>query len=386
MTRKKLYNIDIPSDSQTNATLQGLGHEIESLSGLDTDVPAVETLGTQSGDQSIDASFANQRARVTAAELEELLSANGFDKLPYYTPESPGRQGDGYIAVEGGSVETASVHEDRVQVVSATFTRSGGRGDSRRTLSVNPAEIPDADERNDFGNVDECLVAIPTTAGKRTWFNTETKAREPVVVESSVEAEGGQLDLVDAYAVGLPGKMELVHDAGYDEHRVGVILWDDREYDDRDGLDGGDLAWQRCYKTSHEFSGSPVVDTGRLRLSLDTTGGLTAETFDSSTASWTATSLGASDWTLHDVDVTTISPVKVEAQVVFRDPSQSPPGEFALNLIARRGREVAHWLVPASVSEPTPQGLRDRLDPVADEAIVRGQESLGLIDRSEVRR
>lgn len=381
MPDKNLYNIRIPSDSQVDAGLDGLGQEIESLSGLDADVPVVELLGVQSGDQSIQASYANQRAQVTAAELEELMSANGFDKLPYYTPSEPGRQGDGYIAIGDGSVETASVHEDRVQVVSGTFTRSGGRASDRRRLRCRPQEV----HRNDYGNVKEALVAIPGSARKRTWYQRATQAREPVMVAESVDVEGGQVDLVDAYTVGLSAPFDLVYDQEYAAgHRVDIVLWDTRGYEDRNGLSDGDLAWQRCYKTSHEYSGAPVVDTGRLRLWLDDVDGLTAESWDAASSAWTQLSLPSSDWQLRDRTITTISPVKIQAQVEFEN---TATGElFALDMVARRGREVVHWLVPSSVDDVTPTGLQSLLDPIADPAVVRGQESLGLIDRGEIRR
>jgi len=384
MPTRQLYNLRIPSDGQSDSGLAGLGHDIESLSGLDSDQPVVEALGISSGENSINATYSNPRAPVTSSEMEELLSASGFEHIPYYMPANPGQSGDGYIAVEDGSVQTASAHDTRVQSVSATFTRSGTRGDHRRQLKTNVSEV----HRNEYGNEKTALVAIPATAGKRTWFKRKTRDREAVAVESTVEAEGGQLDLVDASAVSMSPRYQLIYDVGYDEEwRTDITLWDDMGYASKD--DAGVSyapAWMKVYRTGHEFEGVPVVDTGRLRLYLDEANGLSVEEYDSGTDSWSSTSLPTSDWELFDVDVTGISPVKVGAQCVFRNPTTTPSGEYALNLVARRGRSVVHWLTPDSVSDPVPDGLQDYLDPVADPAVLRPNNSLGLIAREEVRR
>jgi hypothetical protein len=379
MPTRQLYNITIPADSQTDAGLQGLGHQIESLAGEQTDAPIIETLGVQSGDQSITASFANQRAQVTAAELEELLSASGFDTLPYYTPSDPGRQGDGWISVEDGSVERASVHEDRVQSISGTFTRSGGRGNYRRSLEVSPQPVP----RNDYGNETSALVAIPSAAEKRTWYNRETSAREPVAVVETVTCEGGHdVDLIDAQGVDL-SKPELVYDAGYSEHRVDVVLWDTRGFSARNDPEDGELQWARCYTTRHEYSGAPVIDTGRLRLRLDEQAGISAETYNPTQDTWNPVGLPDSDWSLRDTDITRVSPVRITAQLEFQHPSE---GAFALNALARRGRETVQFVVPESITAATPAGLRELLDGIAGESVRRPQASLGLISREEVRR
>lgn len=386
MSDTYLYRQAIPEQAQTRNTNQ-VRRELSKLAGLEG-TATVEGLGVDPGDYILEGEYRGKYAALMVQELEELFSAGKYDTVPYYAQDGSLREA-GYYALANVDTSPSDPRRDSVQEFDGGLTKEGTRQSHRRRLTVNPLEIPGSGQRNDFGNAEECLVAIPSDADKRTWFETESKAREPVAVAETVQVEGvdGSLDvdLVDAYAVGLPAKFELVYDVDYDlDGQADVVLWDDHDRAKID--DAGVNSWQWVFDTDHEYRGVPVVDTGRLRLYLDTLGGLAAETWDASTTSWTSVSLPMSDWTLHDVDVTTISPVKVEAQVVFRDPTQSPAGEFALNLIARRGRGVAHWLVPASVSDPTPPGLVDKLDPIADEAIVRGQESLGLIDRSEVRR
>lgn len=376
MPTKQLYNVRIPQDAQTDAGLQGLGHELESLSGPGTDEAIVEALGVQSGEHTISASFAHKHAAKVAAELEELLQAGGYDYIPYYNPET----GEGkYIGVEDGSVQTASVHEDRVQVVEASFTPKGTLGSHRRRIRVRPQTV----HRNDFGNDTSALVAIPSAAEKRTWYNRETQSREPVSIVETVSGELGDVDLLDARAVDFANPYELVYKVPYDEeYRVGVVLWDTRGHASRDDLEG-DVQWWKAYQASHEYSGVPVVDTGRLRLYLDEQAGLSAETYDSSQDTWNQVGLPDSEWSLRDVDITTVSPLRVEAQLEFSHPEE---GLFALNAVAGRGRDSVQLLVPESVEAATPQGLRDRLDEVAAPEAVRAHGSLGLITREEVRR
>ncbi|QRY26355.1 hypothetical protein [Halobacterium sp. BOL4-2] len=313
---------------------------------------------------------------MTATELKELMAANGFDHLPYYQPGTDDASGDGYIAIEEGSVEAASVHDTRVQVVSGKFTRSGTRQSHRRSLHVQPQRV----HRNDYGNATGALVSIPSAASKRTWYKRETQERAPVSATETIACEGGDVDLVDAATVDLPAPYELVYDIPYDEEpKHNIILWDDRSVESRHD---GDLAWARAYRTSHEFCGVPIIDTGNIRIHLDETTGITVDQYTDTT--WTTLDLPPTDWHLHDVDITTISPIRIEAHLTFTHTNSDD--SYTLRMLARRGRATTQFTVPSSVSTPTPSGLRDSLAPIADPSVRRPTSHLGLIARKEVRR
>lgn len=395
MSDQYLYRLGVPEQSQTRTQSQ-LQRQLSRLAGLDG-ASTVEDLGVDPGDRVLEGQYRGRYAGIMAQEMEELFGAD-YGPVPFYAPD--GSPVDGYFELSNINVGRFDPRSGGVHEFDGVLTKEGTRESHRRALRCRPQEV----HRNDYGNTKEALVAVPSSASRRVWYQRETQQREPVTVASSVDVEGADgamsVDLVDAYAVGLSAPFELVYDVDYETSgAVDVVLWDDhdRAKYDEDGVN----SWQWVFSPSHEYAGVPVVDTGRLRLRLDTSGGLTAMeyrtegygakgygtlAYGDAVGDWTSMSLPSSDWELWDVDITTITPVKIQAQVVFRDPTQSPPGEYALDLVARRGRDRVHWLVPSSVDDVTPTGLQSLLDPIADPAVVRGQESLGLIDRGETRR
>ena len=380
MSDTYLYRQAVPEQAQTR-TVSQVRRELSKLAGIEG-TSSVEDLGVSPGDYVLVGEYRGKYAEVMARELEELFSADdAYATVPYFAQDG-GLPEAGYYSLSNVDVGRSDPRHESVQEFDGVLTKEGTRESHRRSISVNPQQV----HRNDFGNSTEALVAIPTSAENQFWYDRESKTRDAVTVASTVSGEGsqGDVDLVDAHGVSeLTAPFELVYDVDYDtDGQVDVILWDDH---DRAKLDSdGVNSWQWVFSTSHEYSGVPVVDTGRLRLSLDTTNGVQAEEYDASTESWTSVSLPASDWVLHAWDVVEIAPNRIQVQVEFANASSNE--RRALNLVARRGRRRVQWLVPESVSEPTPQGLVDKLGPVADESVLRPQSTLGLISREEVRR
>ncbi len=380
MSDTYLYRQAIPEQAQTR-TVSQVRRELSKLAGIEG-ASQVEDLGVSPGDYVIEGQYRGKYAPLMARELEELFSADdAYATVPYFAKDGS-LPGAGYYSLSNVDVGRSDPRHESVQEFDGVLTKEGTRESHRRSITVNSQQV----HRNDFGNSTEALVAIPAAAENRFWYDRESRTREEVSVASTASGEGskGDVDLVDAHGVSeLTAPFELVYDVDYDtDGQVDVILWDDygREKLDAEGVN----SWQWVFSTSHGYSGTPVIDTGRLRVYLDTTGGLQAEEYDSSSESWTGVSLPASDWTLHDCDVVEVAPNRVHVQVEFENASTNEVR--ALNLIARRGRRLVHWLVPNSIEDPTPDGLVDRLQPVADESVLRPQSSLGLIAREELRR
>jgi len=157
-------------------------------------------------------------------------------------------------------------------------------------------------------------------------------------------------------------------------------VWDDhgRAKLDDDGIN----AWQWCFSTGHEFAGAAVLDNGLVRVELDA--GLAVEAYMSGDDSWSSVGLGASDWELDDWSLSRIGPSRVEAACRFRDPTAG--SEYWLDLRLPRGYERPQWVVAQQETPPTPSGLQDLLDPVADRQDYRAGAVQGLVDRGEVSR
>jgi len=377
MSDTYLYRQAIPEQAQTRTGSQQR-RQLSKLASLDSG-SSVEDLGGDPGEYTLVGQYRGKYAELMAEELEELFGPdNSFEAVAYYAQDGRLRE-TGYYALSNMDVGRNDPRRDSVQDFDGRLTREGTRQSHRRSLEVSPQPV----HRNDFGNETTALVAIPSVAEKRTWFSRETQAREPVSVVETVACEGSQadVDLVDARGIDL-AKPELVYDVSYEAGgQCDVVLWDDhnRAKVDSEGVN----SWQWVFATSHEYSGTPVIDTGRLRLRLDETSGLTAETYNPTQDTWTSVGLPDSDWQLRDVDITHVSPIRIETQLEFSHPSE---GVFALNALGRRGRSTIQFIVPASIEAATPSGLRDYLDGIAGESVRRPTASLGLIAREEVRR
>lgn len=373
MTDTYIHNIRVAADAQRQSS-RGQSANIATDGVLDDDLASVEALSLDPDERRLEATIRGTYAEKVAGELEAVFTGSGFSTLAVYSPTGDSSGLEGYFVFESGSLERASMHDDRVQSVEATLRREGTRASHYRRVRVNPTPVV-----NDFGSDSTAYIGIPGSASLVTWFDRASKAREAVSVVETRTGEGGDVYIVDATDVSLTAPYELVYNVPYaGEHPVGVVAWDTRGHASKHDADGV-LQWAKTYRTTHEYSGVPVVDTGLLRLYLDTSNGLAAEEYTS--GSWSAVSLPASDWQLSAVDVTAVQPMRVEAQLTFENTSTSEVASVLM--VARRGATTGQFLRVADSA--TPAGLATHLDPVASGSDVVPEADRGLIARSELR-
>ncbi|WP_338844103.1 hypothetical protein WHO98_12160 (plasmid) [Halobacterium salinarum] len=378
MSETYLYRQAIPEQAQTDTSSQQR-RQLSKLATIDSG-STVTDLGGDPNEITLRGQYRGRYADLMAEELDELFGpANSFDVVPYYS--STGRlRAAGYYALSSMDVGRADPRRASVQTFDGRLTREGTRQSHRRSLHVQPQRV----HRTDYGNETRALVSIPSAASKRTWYKRETQERAPVSATETIACEGDQanVDLVDAQTVDLSPPYELVYDVSYEAGgQCDVVLWDDHGRSKID--DTGVPSWQWVFATSHEFCGVPIIDTGNIRIHLDETTGITVDQYTDTT--WTTLDLPPTDWHLHDVDITTISPIRIEAHLTFTHNDNSDDS-YTLRMLARRGRATTQFTVPSSVSTPTPSGLRDSLAPIADPSVRRPTSQLGLIARKEVRR
>jgi hypothetical protein len=122
--------------------------------------------------------------------------------------------------------------------------------------------------------------------------------------------------------------------------------------------------WQRVYVTDHDWRGDIVLETDRLRLTIDQPED-TLRAYRWSDGQYELVQLGASDWRLFDVDITTIGLARIEAQFEFE--RQADGTRHNLNATLVRGLDDVVWTEPVN-EDSTPQGLIDRLAPIATAA------------------
>jgi hypothetical protein len=373
MTDLYLYTLALPRASQTTVEQQ-FQQQLSKQGLLGEAAGNVEQISTEPGTKTISGVYRGEYAEKMAVELEEL--ANRTDgALPLADPseESSLR---GYYAAETADVQVVNTKAQNLYRYQLQLAKEGTRESKRRRVTTNPYQ-----PENDFGNQQTAYVGVPAAATDVAWYNGETEATEPVSVVETRTAEHGSVDVVDAQASSF-SEPALVFDLPYQqEGKVDVVVWDDhgRAKLDSEGIN----AWQWVFASGHEFAGNPVVDNGLVRVHLDTNG-LVVEEWDASTDSWTAVSLGASDWTLEGWDITEISPTRTDVQCRFENASSSK-SPYYLDMSLKRGWEWPQWTVSEGETPPTPSGLVDLLDPVANESDYSPQAEQGLVARGEVR-
>ncbi|EMA17176.1 hypothetical protein [Haloarcula amylolytica] len=378
MTRT-LYALRVPDAAlEQPSSTQSL--QVASNSPLNSDSPAVDSLAAEPGSRPLAGVVAGQYADIIACEFEELFSATGIEVVPWFGDTN--NQRDAYVALEDVTVDQATAQEPRLQRFDGQLSQAGTQEDHQRALYCNPQPVD-----NPFGSTSTAEVGLSAQASNVQWWDHVTGATAAATVQRTMAGEHDDVEIYDATEPGFDNPV-LLHEIAYDaEWPTDVRVWDDynRSKSAQTTVNGEtrtvDPTWQRCFVTSHEFVGTPILESDKLRLEADTDNQLL------SASRWTGSSydgvsLGASDWRLRTLDLSRIGIERIDAQTVWIDTSNG--GTHRLDLTLKRGREDALWTVPDNGSTP-PQGLIDRLSPIASPADQAAGEVLDIVAKSEVR-
>jgi hypothetical protein len=382
----KLYTLVATGAGQTDRE-NNLRQQIASSGVLNQDGGNIEQIASEPADQQIRGHYRARYAAKMAQELEELASS-GLGPLPVTAlSDSVSTALDGYYEIESADIAPPRAATEAVQRYDVSLSKKGTRNSAWRALETNPSQV-DHDEQ--WGNDTTELVGMPSTASKVRWYRDETSAVAPASATSTRQAELGDVEIFDladgrsALSLSSDQDLWLIYDIDYGaEETVDIRVWDTRGYDSKHDNDGG-LQWAKLFNTQHDFDDLVVLDSGVLRLELDEAAGtITAETWESSTSSWTSVGMSNdSSWSLLDVDLTHVGMVRVDAQLTFSDGSSL----YALDAILGRGDDSVLFAIPDGESAPIPSGIVDWLDPVAASTVYATAGQKDLIDRQEVRR
>ncbi|WP_336358985.1 hypothetical protein [Haloarcula sp. CGMCC 1.6347] len=392
MTRT-LYALKVPDAAlEQPSSTQSL--QVATNSPLNSDSPAVDSLAAEPGSRPLVGVVAGQYADIIAREFEELFSATGIEVVPWFGDTN--NQRDAYVALEDVTIDQATAREQRLQRFDGQLSQAGTADSHYRALYCNPQSVD-----NPWGSSSTAEVGLSIRADNVEWWDHVTGAKTSATVQRTVSGEHDDIEIYDSTEPGMDNPV-LLHDIAYDaEWPTDVRVWDDygREKVDRTGYSGptvgdaqvGDaqvgeervvpVTWQRCYVTSHQFRGAAILETDRLRLRSDPDRDrLEASRWTG--AQYERVQLGSSPWRLRGVDLARIGIERIEAQTEWVDTSSGD--RHRLDLTLKRGHDDLLWTVPDNGSSP-PQGLVDRLDPVASDAGQDAAATLDIVAKSEVR-
>jgi len=397
MTSRLLHAVAVPSDSQTESGSRQQ-NRVAKQGVLKTDVPSAESVSAQPGQVSIDGRLAGRFADIHAAMIDELL-ASSIPVIPYAGKDEQDSV-DGYYAPETTSQNPPDPRQGRFQQFDGVLTPKGTRRSHWRAVRTNPQTVD-----NPFGAAPSPEIGLTTAANKVRWYDDVSGAIETPTVQRTVTGEHGRLNIYDASEPSFDSPA-LIYDLSLrEEFKTDCVLWDDynREKVYRVESDGDTVGsatvgsatvndadtlvesqWQRVYLTDHEWQGNIVLESDRLRLVIDQPkDDLRAYRYNADEGQYNLVQLGASDWRLFDVDITSIGLATIEAQLEFEGLTSGATHNLNLSLI--RGLEDAVWSVPSN-EDSTPQGLIDRLDPIAATTDTVAVPEQDVVKRTEVDR
>ncbi|WP_135830632.1 hypothetical protein [Halorussus halobius] len=382
-----MHNAPLPEASQPTES-DTLGQQLSELGLLNDDSAEVEAISSQAADLELNGQirWGEDISRMIASELDELADAN-LPALPLFRRGDTGSYpNQGWYSVSSATVDPLHGNQRSAWEYTINLTFKRRRGSGFRTLALHPRQAD-----HPFGNDLTELAAVPASAGKVRWIDSEAGASAsatPVEMRAGRTVDASLYDIADgedALEVDAPS---LVYDVSYqDDVQAGVRVYDTRGHDSKfrgeDG--GGPRRWQTIHSTEHDVADPVVVSNGLLRVRLDeaSTPHLHAETWDDTAGGWTSLGLdNTSDWTLYDIDLTMVGMHDLRAQLEFQHPSM---GLYDLDVSLQYGRSRLLVERPESADSPVPQALVDWLDPIAADWLMDVQPSRGLVSRGEVR-
>ncbi|KZX49302.1 hypothetical protein [Haloarcula sp. K1] len=398
MPDRLLHALNVPSDAQqeSGSTRQ---RKLSKQGVLQSDVSSTETISSQPGRQTIAGQVRGRLAPLIAAELEELFNASGVDVVPYTLREGDSTT-DGYYSPENINEDFADARDDRIQDFDGTLTPKGTRRSHWRAVRTNPQT-----EDNPFGTASTPEIGLSIRARKVRWFDDVGGAVVDATPQRRVEGEHDYLDIYDASDPAFDRPV-LIYDIPYaDEYRTDCTIWDTYNRP-KIYKESGDVAtvgsatvgsatvsgydiyvasqWQRVYVTDHDWIGDMVLETDRLRLVIDQPEDvLRAYRWSPADGQYTIVQLGNAPWRLWDIDLTHVGLARIEAQIEFEDLNTGD--RHNLNATLVRGLDDVVFTVPTNGSSP-PQGLIDRLNPIADDSDRVVQAAGDVVKRTEVDR
>jgi len=317
-------------------------------------------------------------SRKFADELNS-LSESTFTALRLYDPADPGWRRRGYYEVESIDVTAAQEGRDDLYEYDARLTQAGTFEDHVRAVETN-IESVDTSLATGF----DAEIAIPAAATRPRWFS-QADGPEPANALRTEASEYGDVAFYDPSLTSIDNPT-LIYRLPFESDGPTDV----RVYDDRDRakfattVNGDDVnVWTHAYHTGYQFDGDPVVDTGRLRLTLDTdTDSVVAETWDDGTSAWTDAGVTMGDYALSDYSFTRIGPANVRVRVTLTDTTTGDDSDVLVSL--RRGRNDLLLRPAPNTGGTLPTAATSVFGPVASDQDTDPNPSQGIRARSDI--
>jgi hypothetical protein len=390
----QLYALPLPKSRGRNGS--STKQQLAKLGTLGGGLPAVSQVSTGARDGTLSGVYNGKFANLFANEIEELASGS-ISSVPLFDTAAAA-QFRGYYNIESAKTNPTDPRVGEYQQeYDLEITKKGTQRSQWRAVRTNtqPADNP-------FGSGSTPEFGLTVRARKVRWFDNDSGSLAEATSQRRVEGEHGDLFIYDASEPSFDSPV-LIYDVDYeDEYPTDCVAWDtfNRPKVYVDGDDGatvgsttvGDATvggsstvasqWQRVFSTDHDWRGDIVLETDRLRLTVDQPEDvLRAYRYNPGDGQYNIVQLGTSDWRLYDIDLTDVGLGRLEAQLEFYD-TTAPSTRYNLDATLIRGLDDVVWTVPINEGT-TPSGLIDRLDPIAATTDDVAKPTADLVERED---
>lgn len=420
-----LYTLWLP-DVSAGQPNDRVGSQIQQAGLVEQGNVATEQIATSNIDLTLNGVF-DFGTRFTPKAVKELesLGKGSYSAVPLFGEGDELRRESAYYEVQNVDVSPAQQNTEGAATYTVSLSEAGTKQDHWRAVRTTVETVDTL-----FTGSDTSYVAIPNEATKTQWYDSET-GTEKATATDTVEAEFGTVARFDPSDSTFSDPI-LLYELAFDrEGRVDAKVWDDRDrekywtFTDSQSNSVSFNQWAHVFHPGWEFDGQPVIDTGRLRVwfgtpgfadtlvvgsgetytipagttevysdtdvdgTLDvqgtlvltgTTQDLYVETWDDPNNEWDAQNLESGTWDLIDVDITTIGPGEVQAQLLWTDGNSLD----RVDGIFDRGDDSVLWVEPDNETA-TAQDIQDTIEPIARKTDQNVAPAQTVIARSETR-
>jgi len=380
----QLYQLGLP-DASAGQPQDRIGAQVQQQGLIQGGGTATEKVATSNVDLQLSGQWPyGERFTKKVAREGLSLSQSGYEALPLFNAESTSLQRKaGYYEV--ANVDVSPAHETSTDDAEYTVSLN-----ERGTRSTHWRAVRTSVETVDtlFTGSDNTPVAIPIEATKERWYDSQ-QGTETATEVDTFNAEFGALERYFPSSSSFTDPT-LIFELPFErDGPVDVTVWDDRNRtkefvieSSASSLTDTTTQWSHVYHTAWEFDGSPVIDTGRLRVyreppATNNRTDLYAEQWDEVNEQWDAVTLPDTTATLIDIDFMTIGPAQTRVQLLWADGTE-------VEGVFDRGAETVLWIQPDNVSS-VPSDILNAIEPIARKTDTNIVQSRAIISRSEVR-
>jgi hypothetical protein len=323
------------------------------------------------------------KAPMVAQELSELIGSD-IGPLPLFDFEGEPRAESGYYEIADGDVEPLQADRREIFDYQLSLSRVGDRGGTFRAVRTTAQTVS-----HPFGSDPGVSVYIPDDVRKVRWYNRATEETQPATATGTVESHQGTLREYGLGAVG--GEMSLLYDLELPTDTTAAYVFEAPNLSAPKFDPDGNRNWPIIYDPEHDLAAGAlyILSGQQLRVALrEPEDGFTpfivAQRYDASQDEWQNVGIDNTiPWRPADVDLRSIDPQRLSAQVLFADGTGS---DFAVNISVTLGANRATITPAAGESGSMPSGLVTKLTPIARTSQTVARPVRTTVSQREVRR